>query len=106
MTRKKEEGQVSRIGLWLGWIPPFLLVILLLPIYLSLWLLLTLLGAVINLAWVLFGLAAVFGVVHFVIPKRHADWRMNAIYTMIMLLIAAIYIVLDYYLNWWTTLWF
>ncbi len=106
MTKTKKEGLVSKIGLWLGWLPPFLAVIILLPLWMSLWLLIPLFGAVINLAWVLFVLAACFGILALVIPKKHADLCMNMIYTMIMCIAAALYIVLDYYLNWWATIWF
>jgi hypothetical protein len=102
----KKEGLVSKVGLWLGWVPPFVAIFLLLPIWMSLWLLIPLFGAVINLAWVFFGLAAVFCILALVIPKKHPDLRLNMIYTMIMCIAAAIYLILDYYLNWWTTVWF
>lgn len=106
MPKSKNEGQVSRIGLWLSWIPAFLMIWILLPIWISIWAYVPMIGDTISLGYVFMGIGVTVLGIHFFIPKKHADWRMNTIYVMIFSLAVAIYLLLNAYLNWWTTIWF
>lgn len=107
MVRNKTEGQVSRWGLWVGWVPPVILLYILMPIWLSLLRLFGLPASeILTLAWINFAIAIIAPVAHFFIPKKHADWRMNMIYLMIVAYISFFYLILAAYFDWWNTLWF
>jgi len=107
MPRNKQEGQVSRLGLWGGWVPPTILIFLLIPIWLSVLRLLGLPASeMLTLAWIYFVVAIGAPILHFFIPKKHADWRMNMIYVMIVAFISFLYLILAAYLDYWNVFWF
>jgi hypothetical protein len=106
MPRNKQEGQVSRWGLWIGWVPPFILLFLLLPIYISLLYIMGVPAYDITLAWIVLVVAIGAPIMHFFIPKSHPDWRMNMIYLMIVAYISFSFLMLAAYFDWWNTLWF
>ena len=100
------KGNVSRLGYWVGWLPPVVLMFLLLPIWLSIWAYIPSVGSNISyLGYVFIAIAIAAAVLHFVIPKKNADWRFQMYLVMVVAIIVAIYLIGTYY-NWFTTTWF
>jgi len=106
MSKRNTEGQPSRLAFWLGWFSPVFLIFILLPLWISIWLLIAYFGPVINLGWIFLTISVIAAVVVFLIPKKHPNWRINMYQTMIIAFVVALYIILGYYFNWWNILWF